>query len=151
MGQTPDRFPGRREDECLLLDSGSIHPTETGEIRYVQNLGFRFLEEGVEKGLTGSGLSEADHEALSTLVHEIDATSFDEVLYSGSNNPASYIVWTDSSKTQKIREELYTYSSSRVTQVVTKQYDLTGSLKMTMTENYTYSGNKVSTVTRTKS
>jgi hypothetical protein len=38
-----------------------------------------------------------------------------------------------------------------VSQSVTIQYDGTGAVKMTMTEVYTYSGNKVTSVTRTKS
>jgi len=98
----------------------------------------------------GSGLSESEHEALDTLVHEIDETSYDEVAYIGSN-VTSYIVWETAAKLKKIREETYTYVSGRVSTAVTKQYDAAGILKMTMTEHYTYVSGKVATITRTKS
>lgn len=97
----------------------------------------------------GGGITEAEHEALDTLVHEIDETSFDEVTYSG-NKAMSYIVWTSAAKTLKIREEQYTYSGNKVSQVVTTQYDGVGAVEMTMAETYTYSGSKVTSVTRTK-
>jgi hypothetical protein len=54
MGQTPDRFPGEREEEGIKFDEGSVHPTLTGEVRYVAGVGFRFFEEGFEKGLGGA-------------------------------------------------------------------------------------------------
>lgn len=98
----------------------------------------------------GGGITEPQHEALDTLTHDIDETSYDEVIYSGST-PSSYIVWASAAKLLKIREEQYTYAGGKVSQVVTIQYDGTGAVKMTMTEVYTYSGNKVTSVTRTKS
>jgi hypothetical protein len=98
----------------------------------------------------GGGLSELEHEALDTLVHEIDETSYDEVTYVG-HNVSSYIVWETSAKLKKIREELYSYAlDNKVSQVIAKQYDVTGVLKMTVTESYTYSGNKILSITRTK-
>jgi len=50
----------------------------------------------------------------------------------------------------KIREEQYSYVSGKVSQVITTQYDGVGAVKMTMTENYTYSGSNVTSVARTK-
>ena len=35
MPQTPDRFPGVREDEGIILDETESEPTQEGEIRYV--------------------------------------------------------------------------------------------------------------------
>lgn len=33
MGRTPDRFPGAREDEALVLDDTGVDPSALGEIR----------------------------------------------------------------------------------------------------------------------
>ena len=51
MPQTPDRFPGERQEEGILFDVGSDHPTVNGEMRYVTGAGFRVFEEGIEHGL----------------------------------------------------------------------------------------------------
>lgn len=51
MARTPDRFPGEREDEGVILEPGSVSPTVNGEIRYVTLKGFRFFEEGIERKL----------------------------------------------------------------------------------------------------
>jgi hypothetical protein len=111
----------------------------------------RTVQEALEElDFSASGITESQHEALDTIIHEIDETSYDEVIYIG-NYASSYIVWETASKLKKIREELYTYTSGKITKVITKQYDNAGVLKMTMTEDYTYSGNKISIITRTKS
>lgn len=141
---------GETVDEILWLDQ-STDPSELGLSRLV-NGEFKFVDSlGVFNPRTGgSGITEPQHEALDTLTHTIDETSYDEVIYSGSK-PSAYIVWTSAAKLMKIREEQYTYNDGKVSQVVTIQYDGTGAVKMTMTEVYTYSGNKVTAVTRTKS
>jgi hypothetical protein len=69
-------------------------------------------------------------------------TSFVEYLYSGVNL-TDMIIWTDNTKVQKIFEENYTYVSSRVNTVTTKQYDRTGVLIETLTTSLTYSGSKL--------
>lgn len=149
MGKTPDRREGPLYEEGIYMDLAAVHPTVNGELRYVSGVGWRFFEEGVEKGLTGSGITESEHRALDTLVHEIDETSYDEVVYSG-DNITQYIVWTSVAKTLKIREDLMTYASGKVSQVISKQYDGSGVLKAQYTEVYAYSGNKVTSVTRTR-
>jgi hypothetical protein len=98
---------------------------------------------------TGGGISEAQHEALDTLVHDIDETSYEEYVYSGSK-VTSAITWTSAAKTLKIREEQYTYSGSKVSQAVTIQYDGAGIEVMRTTEVYGFDGSKVTSVTRTK-
>ena len=140
-----------RTEDLYLIDMGTAPPAEEGQIRQAGGDIVAFIG-GSVKSLTagaGGGITEAQHEALATLVHEIDATGYDEVIYTGGN-VTSYTVWTSIAKTQKVREELYSYSSGKVSQVITKQYDSVGALKMTMTEVYTYSGSKVTSVTRTK-
>lgn len=94
-------------------------------------------------------LTDGDHRGLDQLVHAIAETSYEEITYSGST-ANSLIIWTNSGKTKKIREELYTYGSgNHVTTIVTKQYDSAGAVVETLTENYTWSGGQVINITRT--
>lgn len=100
-------------------------------------------------GAAGGGLTPASHRVLDQLVHEVAESSFTEVVYSG-NRVTDVIIWTDSGKTQKIREESYTYTGNKVTTVVTKQYDGSGTLipgTGTYTETITYSGARVDSIT----
>jgi hypothetical protein len=148
---TPDDFPGPREEEEVQLEEQSSDPTIAGALRYVAG-SFRFKDStGVfDPRSGGGGITEAQHEALDTLVHEIDETSYEEYTYSGSR-VTDIIVWETSAKLKKIREENYTYSGNKVTQAVYKQYDGTGTLKMTVTETFNYSGSKVTHIDRVKS
>jgi hypothetical protein len=100
----------------------------------------------------GGGIDATTHRALDQLVHAIAETSFEEYIYTG-NRVDAIIIWTNSGKTQKVREENFTYTGSKVTSVVTKQYDGAGALVTgeTMTETYSYSGNKVADVDRVMS
>lgn len=152
MPRTPDRRPGEADEEGTIYENlaPGNDPVTSGEVRFV-NGAFRLKDSiGVfNPRSAGSGITEAQHEALDTLTHEIDETSFDEVTYVGSN-PSTYIVWTDNTKVTKIREDQYTYTGSRVTQVVTIQYDALGVENMRTTEVYTYIGGKISTIDRTK-
>ena len=139
------------EDDEIILKETSGDPTEIGWIRHVGGA-FRMKDSTwvFDPRSGGGGITESQHEVLDTLVHDIDETSYDEVIYSG-NRISQYITWTSAAKLLKIREEQYTYGSGgKISQVVTTQYDGAGVVKMTMTETYTYSGNKVSSITRTK-
>ena len=51
MPRTPDRFPGSTEEESIRFESGDVHPLVSGEVTYVTNQGFRFFENGTERGL----------------------------------------------------------------------------------------------------
>jgi hypothetical protein len=66
MPQTPDRFPGEREDEGIKLDVGIVRPTQNGELYYVSGEGFRFFEEGVERGLGTGGSVDFNRIVLDT-------------------------------------------------------------------------------------
>lgn len=103
----------------------------------------------LDSAISDSGLTETQHEALDRLTHQINESSYDEVTYT-SGKATNYTTWTNSGKTTKIREEQYTYTGSKITQVITIQYDNTGTEKERLTESYTYSGNNVSNVTRVK-
>lgn len=78
-------------------------------------------------------------------------TSFDEIVYTGLN-VTRYTTWTNSSKTTKIREEIYSYNNlNQVSQATITQYNSLGILVRTMIETYTYSGINISSITRTLS
>lgn len=53
MPQTPDRFPGVREDEGIKLAPSDTIPSVDGEIRYVAGSGFRFYDNGEIKPIAG--------------------------------------------------------------------------------------------------
>jgi len=150
MARTPDRFPGTRLEEELQLEDQGSDPTTTGGMTY-NGGAFAFKDSvGVFDPRTGgSGLTPSTHRTQDQLVHDIAETSYDELVYTGSRIDA-LITWTTAGKTQKIREELYTYAGNQVTQIVTKQYDGAGVLVVgeTMTETVTYSGNKVTAMPR---
>lgn len=160
MGQTPDRFPGVREDEGVLLEPSATVPVVNGEFRYVTSVGFRFYEEGVEKGLTGTGLSESAHKTLRQLIHLADeggpfegftSGAYQETLPTSNPFPTSVIWWTSSAKTSKIVEEIITYNGNKT--IATDQwkvYDTDGSTVLaTVTDAITYSGVFESNRTRT--
>lgn len=156
MTRTPNEFFGPEyEDAICFADQYGVVPVIPdcyGGTIYFSDGYFQLKDQlgTFNPRSGGSGITEEQHEALDTLVHEIDETSYEEYTYTGSDI-TNVTVWTSVAKTMKIREEQYTYSSHRVTQVVTIQYDVSGGTKMTMTEQYTYgSGNKISSVTRTK-
>jgi len=149
MPRTPDRQDGVRYEEGILFDVDSISPGENGELRYVSGQGFRFFEEGVEVGLSGQGMSEAQHRALDTLIHDIAEDSYEEITYSGKD-VTNITVWTDAGKTLRIREEQISYSQGRVSQVVTIQYDSGGLIEEQITETLTYTAGKVTSIARVR-
>lgn len=141
MGQTPDRFPGEREDEGILLEPSAVTPAVNGELRYVTSVGFRFFEEGVEVGLSGSGITEGQHEILDTLVHDISETSYLELTRNTQGRVTAVTYWDSPAKTLKVRESILTRNTQgRVTQDVTTQYDGVGAVKMVLTTVFTRNG-----------
>jgi hypothetical protein len=98
------------------------------------------------------GLTAGSHRPLDQLVHAIAEDSFEEINKTG-NKVDSIIVWTTAGKTQKIRDELYTYTGNQVTTIVTKQYDAGGVLIVgeTMTETLSYTGSNLDDITRVMS
>lgn len=156
MGRTPDRFPGEREEDGVKFDPDVVHPTVDGEVRYVTGLGFRFYEEGTEKGLTGTGLSEETHRALRQLIHFIDngpAEGFASGAYretTGTAFPTAIIWWESNAKLKKIVEKLITWTGANPTQIQWKVYATDGvSVLATVTDVIAYSGPFETSRTRT--
>ena len=144
------RSPDRIEEELDFI--GVTTPlSEPGNMTYRSDLQAWRMRDGVGEfdPRTGGGISEAQHEVLDTLAHGVVEDSYEELIYSG-NRVTQVIVWTSPAKTTKIREELYTYTGSKVTQTVDIQYDAAGVELYRLTEVYTYSGNKVVDITRTR-
>lgn len=153
MPRTPDRFPGEREDEGILLEVGAVVPAVNGEIRYVTGVGFRFYEEGLERGLDlagGPSLTTLTHRAIRQLIHFIEdgpaegfATgAYCENLPAGDPFPTSITWWTSSAKTSMIVEELITYNANNTVDTDTWHiYDTDGTTLLgTVVDTISYSG-----------
>ena len=147
MPRTPDRSPGPLDEEGIYFEPSSA-PTVDGEVRYVSGVGFRFFEEGVEKGLTGTGLSEAQHRTLRQLIHFIEegpAEGFATGAYKETTPagpfPTSEIWWESSGKSKKIVELTTTWTGVLPTTEEWKMYDTDGStVLVTVTDTVSYSG-----------
>lgn len=127
MGRTPDRFPGARIEERISLEDQAANPPEIGDI---QRNGSDILAKdgtGVFNLRSGTGLTAGSHRALDQLVHELAENRYTEVVRS-AGQVTDVIEWTDSGKTQKIRETNIARSGGQVSQIVIKQYDGAGAL-----------------------
>lgn len=140
----------RTQDLYLIDMTEEGVPAEEGQIRYVDADIKAFVGGAVVSLISGSGITEAQHQDLDTLNHWVDEDSYDEIVRVGGKT-TQVIVWDSPSKTVKIREETITRTAGRVSQLVAKQYDRnTGLLKETMTEVYTRVGGRISAITRTR-
>lgn len=95
----------------------------------------------------GSGISEATHEALDTLVHNLAETMWTEVVRS-SGRVTDVIVWETSAKLKKVRETSITRLSGQVSTIVVKQYDAAGVVvaNQTLTHTITRSSGQVASI-----
>lgn len=150
MPRTPDRYPGVREEDEVRFDEVQADPPDAGSVRYVNGYLRARDSEGVFGLRGGGGITEEQHRQLDQLVHNLAEDYYEEYTRTG-NKVTNITVWTDSGKTQKIREEQYTYSGNLVTEVVTIQYDGSGAEFERLTETYTYTANKVTSVTAVRS
>ena len=97
--------------------------------------------------LSGGGITEAQHEDLDTLTHDLAETSFEEVIRS-AGRVTDVIIWTDSGKTTKVCETNVTRSGGQISSIVRKHYDATGTLLagQTLTGTVARSGGQVASV-----
>lgn len=105
-----------------------------------------FLDNGSDF-IDQSALTEAEHEILDTLVHEIAETCFLKITRS-SGQVSNVTIWTDAFMTTKIREILITRAFGQVSVVVEKQYDAFGVIipGQTLTSTITRSGGQVDNI-----
>lgn len=93
----------------------------------------------------GTGLTEATHKALDTLIHGIAEDSHQQLTRSGGRL-TNVTFWTDSGETQKIREIAITRTSGKVSQIVVIQYDGSGVEKVRITGTVTRSSGRVDSI-----
>jgi len=157
VSKTPDRREGPLYEEGIYMDEAAVHPTVNGELRYVSGVGWRFYEEGVEKGLTGTGISEATHKTLRQLIHFIDdgpAEGFVTGAYKETTPtgpfPTLEVWWESAAKLKKIVQLATTWTGVNITQEQWKVYDVDGSTALaTVTDSISYSGVFETSRTRT--
>jgi hypothetical protein len=97
----------------------------------------------------GGGMTPSQHRDLYQLVHVLDMTSWDEFIYTGYQL-TQHVLWDSSARGRKIQEDLISYTGNFVSQIISKQYDATGTLSEQTTEVFTYSAQYVASVTRTR-
>lgn len=147
--RTPDRTPGPAIEEELRLTDEGVEPPEVGSL--VLNGGALKAKDsaGVFDLRSGSGLTEAAHELLDTLAHEIVESSYEEATRV-DNRVSTIVYWTSASKTLKVRELAFTRTAGRVTQVDAIQYDASGVESYRMTGVVTRAGGRYSHTTWTR-
>lgn len=146
MSATPDRFPGEREEEgIILIDDGSGDPPSTGGMRYVSGA-FR-LRDSVGVYDPRSGFS-ALHQPLRHLIHFVDdgpAYGFPSGCYRetiGGVFSSSEIWWESAAKLKKIVSlDITRDVQQKPTAEVWKAYATDGiTVVETLTDTITYSG-----------
>jgi hypothetical protein len=149
MPVTPDRKHGHLvEDDYIQFEDRT---SATGAVGTVYRKGSDiFAHDGsgefnIRTG--GGGLTEGTHRALDQLVHLIAESSYEEYEYTG-NRVDAIRIYTDGTKTTKVRETEFTYTGAQVTTIVIKQYDSGGLLDETLTETLSYTGAKLDDITR---
>jgi hypothetical protein len=159
MGRTRDRTPGPSEEERTDYDVNTgVSTTGEGQVLYSDDR-FKMRDAlGEFDPRAGTGITEAQHRALRTLIHFIDdgpaegfaSGAFKETLPSASVFPTSVIWWESSGKTKKIVERALTWTGVNLTTSVWKIYDTDGSTVLaTITDAISYSGIFETTRTRT--
>ncbi len=147
MSRTPDRHPGPLiEDDEIRLGEVTVDPSIPGAVVY-RDGAFKMRDAvgNFDPRTGGGGLTPTTHRALDQLVHDLAENSYTETEKTGKRVTAVR-TYTNVGKTEKIREEEYTYTGRKVTTIVTKQY-ASGVLAETYTETITYSGATVDTIT----
>jgi hypothetical protein len=125
MPRTPDRFPGTREDEALIIEDTTTQPAVLGEFRHDAGSLYAKDSVGVFNLRSGSGITEPQHEDLNTLTHWIAENAFHELTRTG-NKVTNYTIWTDSGKTTKVREVVLAFTGNLLNQADIIQYDGAG-------------------------
>lgn len=83
-------------------------------------------------------VNRADHHGYPSEGHLIVWNSYKEFLRDAQGRLTSVVLWTDSNKTQKIREVIFARDVlHRVSSITKKAYDSTGTLRNTITMTVT--------------
>lgn len=145
---------------CGDLASRPASGANVGDMYVVLDTGlniFRFdLWDGTawqDMSGSGGGITESQHRALDQLVHDIAEDAYTEYTYGLFGRLDNETTWTDSGKTTKIRETQFTYTGTRVTEIVTIQYDAAGLEVERVTDTITYAfpfGNRIDSIDSVK-
>lgn len=152
MTTTPDRFPGRREEDEILMETNASPLGGQGSISYSGSI-FRFED---ADGAFDPRFTPDQHKALRQLIHFIDSGpaegfasgAYNETTYSGVF-PTAEVWWESAAKLKKIVSVDTTWSGILITQEVWKMYDSAGSVLVTVTDSVSYSGILETSRTRT--
>jgi len=153
MGVTPDRHPGPREEEKVTLtsDEGQVVSGPGDMVFDGSSFVFQDYIGPFNPRNAGTGITEPEHELLDTLTHQVDETSYDEIIRGTCGRVTNITVWTSVAKLKKVRETQISRVNGKVSQVVDIQYDAAGVEKMRATEVLTRGfGGRIVSVTRTK-
>lgn len=91
--------------------------------------------------VTGTFLTEDDHETLDTLVHSLSEDSFTEIVRDGCTVNEVNVLTTASGTPIRTCEVTARNSQGKVTETVEKQYDSSGSVVRTLTTTFTRDAN----------
>lgn len=154
MGRTPDTRPGPLyEDDEILFGVNASPSAVPGSVSFD---GTSFvMRDGTgpfNPRSGGAGITQSEHEALDTLVHDLAENSYVKVTRT-SGQVTNVTVWASAAMLLKIREVAITRSGGQVSQVVVTQYDSGGVAvsNQTITYSVTRSGGLVDSVTGTES
>lgn len=147
MSKTPDRFPGDADEEGLVLEQQAAQPDVNGELRYVAGQGFRFMEEGVVRGLSaaGSGVTDEQHKTLLQLIHFVDEGPAEGFTTGATKTTTGTVfptqeLWRRADAT-KLVEKNITWTGPVPTTIQWKVYAPDGTTVLaTVTDTITYTG-----------
>lgn len=149
MPLTPDRHPGPLvEDDGIDLNGVATHPVANGQIRYVSGLGFRFYDEGTEKGLGGSSGGVSEYDFLLDNEPVSEATDYAVVR---TGNVVIRETWTRAATLKLWKSIDYTRVSGQVVMEVRKVFASDGStIQAQVTVTYVRSGSIVTSAIYTR-
>ena len=131
----------------IFADNEDIRIDKDGQ----GNLQFRDIVSGGPHKLSdllesaSGGITESQHRGLDQLTHIISEDSYTEIIRS-YGKVLNVTIWTDNSKTTKIREVDLSRTSGKVSQIITKQYDVIGTLIETYTETITRTNGRITSI-----
>ena len=123
----------RIADLEFVDQSAAGNPTVPGVVRWTGTDVVIYINGEVKSLITGSGMSEEQHKVLRQLIHFLESgpgdgfgsTPYRETTWSGVKQTAE--VWyTDSGKTNKVVELVWTYSGVKITGETTRVYKSDG-------------------------
>lgn len=146
---TPDRTFGVADEEGTIYEDVGVAATAQGEVRYVGGSFSLYDSLGAFNPRSGgSGITEGQHENLDTLTHLLAESCYEEPTYT-DGQVSALTWWTNSGKTTKVREEVYTRSAGQVSQIVIRQFDGAGTLvtAQTITKTVARSNGRIASIT----